>query len=69
VHSIDTGKKIQLHRPIASFVSYKRVVYYASIMIFNTLTASTAVIVKDKKHYLNYQHEINIDDCCIRKEL
>jgi hypothetical protein len=73
---------------MANFSSYQRGVYCVSIRFFNTLSASIAELVKDKKHfisalkrfitaesfysinkYLNYQHEIKIDDSSIWKAL
>jgi hypothetical protein len=76
------------NRPIANFSSHQRDADYASITIFNTLPASTAKLVKDKKQfistlkrfsifysfysikkYLNYEHEIKIDDSSIRNAL
>jgi hypothetical protein len=44
---------VQLHRPIANFASYQRGVYYASIKVFNTLPASIAELVKDRKQFLS----------------
>jgi len=49
VQSINTRKKMQLHRPTAHFSSHQRGVYYARIKICNTLPASFAESVKDKK--------------------
>jgi hypothetical protein len=45
-------KKVQLPRPIGNFASCQRSVYCASINICNTLPASTAELVKDKKHFM-----------------
>jgi len=50
VHSINTRKKMQLHRPTAHFSSYQMCAYHARIKIFNTLPAPIAKSVKDKKH-------------------
>lgn len=52
MHSIDTRKKVQRHRPIANFASYWRGVYYTTIKIFNKLLASIAELVKDKKYFI-----------------
>jgi hypothetical protein len=52
VHSIDTGKKVRRHKPIANFASYWRGVYYTTIKIFNKLLASIAELVKDKKYFI-----------------
>jgi hypothetical protein len=81
VHSSDTKYKVQLHTPTANFSSYQGGVYYASIKTFNTLSALTAELLNNKKHfismqkmfliveffhsineYLNYQHEVEIED-------
>jgi len=41
---------VQLHRPVANFLSYQRGVYYVCIKIFNTLPSSIAELANDKKH-------------------
>jgi hypothetical protein len=51
IHSINTRKNLQLHRPIANFASFQRGVYYASINIFNKLPECIANLVMDKKHF------------------
>jgi hypothetical protein len=53
VHSTNTRKKVQLHRPTANFAPYQRGVYYASIKIFNTVPASTAELVKDSEQFMS----------------
>jgi hypothetical protein len=52
IHSVNTRKKLQLHRPIANFASFQRGVYYVSIKIFNTLPECIANFVMDKKHFM-----------------
>jgi hypothetical protein len=52
VHSINTRKKLQLHRLIANFASFQRGVYYASIKIFNKLPECITNLVMDKNHFI-----------------
>jgi hypothetical protein len=52
VHNIDTRKKVQVHRPIANSASYQKGMYYVIIKICNKLPASTAKVVKHKKHFI-----------------
>lgn len=37
MHSINTGKQLQLHRPIANLTAFQTAVYYANINIINKL--------------------------------
>jgi hypothetical protein len=53
LHTIDTRKNVQLHRPIANSASHQKGVYYASIKIFYKIEASTAELGKDKKLFIS----------------
>jgi hypothetical protein len=87
IHSINTRKKLQLHRPIANFASFQTEVYYANIKSFNKLPECIANLIFDKKHFilvlkrfliiqsfysinefLDYQDEMDIDDCFVTKK-
>jgi hypothetical protein len=53
INYIITRKRLQLHRSIANSTSFQRVVYYASIKVFNKLPVCTANLVMDKKHFIS----------------
>lgn len=52
IQSINTKKKLQLHRPLGSPVSYQKDANYAGMEAFNALPISNARSVTDKKHFI-----------------
>jgi hypothetical protein len=52
MHSINTRKKLQLHRLIANFMSFQIGMYYVSIKTLNKLPEFIANLVMDKKHFV-----------------
>jgi hypothetical protein len=51
IHSVNTGNKNQLHRPIANFICFQKSAYYAGIGIFNSLPSSLPSLINTKAQF------------------
>jgi len=47
-HGINTSNKLQLHKPTANLILYKKGIHCMSVEIFNRLPEYTTVLVVDK---------------------
>ena len=52
-HSINTRKKLQLHRPLANLASFQKGVYYVNTETLNASPISVAELVTDKKYFIS----------------
>jgi hypothetical protein len=51
IHTINTRRKNQLHRPVANLSSFQRGVFYSGLWIFNSLPSIILECQNNKSHF------------------